>query len=169
MLRDPRAGDNITADWAMELVREVRRNRPIQGENIRLSPTPNGTVINGTPGGRGGSAASAPGRFAIVEAVREDGSKGFWLKNCYYRVGGRTYAMSETPVPLGNEPDGIIALSVNAIGKNPSAVISHYSSLDALQLHEANVGSYVVPLYLLENGKVICDFRIGPDCAMGEF
>lgn len=169
MLRDPRAGDNISADWARELVREIRRNRPIQGENTRVVVTPNGTVIHGTPGGRGSSAASAPGRFAIFEAVREDGSKGFWLKNCYYRVGGRTYAMSETPVPLGNPPDGIIALHVNAIDSTPGAIISHYSSLDALQLSEANVGSYVVPLYLLKNGKVICDFRIGPDCAMGEF
>lgn len=170
MLRDPRAGDNISADWAMELVREIRRNRPIQGENIRLSPMPNGTVIHGTPGGSGGSsAASAPGCFAIKSMKARGGVTDIELKNPYYRCAGRTFTLSEEVPLIFSVSTCVVALEIDIGRESPRGSIKTFGSLDQLQGAELGTGSYIAPLYLFVNGKLECDFRLGVETAMGEF
>jgi hypothetical protein len=45
-MKDLQKGDKITADWLRELVREVRRNRVVPGQGLRLeAATPEGKVI----------------------------------------------------------------------------------------------------------------------------
>lgn len=58
-LRVPASGDDITADWARELVKAVRSLRLSSGPGIRLTRTPDGTTI---------SAPAAPS----AEAPRTD-------------------------------------------------------------------------------------------------
>ena len=58
-LRVPARGDDITADWARELVKAVRSLRLHAGPGIRLTRTPDGTTI---------SAPSSPS----AEAPRTD-------------------------------------------------------------------------------------------------
>ncbi len=58
-LKEPAKGDDITADWARELVKAVRSLRLHAGPGIRLTRTPDGTTI---------SAPAAPS----AEAPRTD-------------------------------------------------------------------------------------------------
>ena len=55
-LRVPASGDDITADWARELVKAVRSLRLHAGPGIRLTRTPEGTTVS-TSGADGRTAA----------------------------------------------------------------------------------------------------------------
>ena len=55
-LRVPARGDDITTDWARELVKAVRSLRLHAGPGIRLTRTPEGTTVSAT-GADGRSAA----------------------------------------------------------------------------------------------------------------
>lgn len=57
-LRVPARGDDITADWARELVKAVRSLRLHAGPGIRLTRTPDGTTVSVNAAG-GGFAAPA--------------------------------------------------------------------------------------------------------------
>ena len=46
MIRDLQKGDRLTADYIRELVREVRRCRLRAGHGLRLTETPNGSIIS---------------------------------------------------------------------------------------------------------------------------
>jgi len=105
------------------------------------------------------------GRFTIS---RDNGS--IVYRNCYYSVGGKTYDMGDQ---YGSESDGIEALKI--LARPPSsqqeaqAQIAHYADVAALNADQADVTYYVIPLYTFKQGSVTCDWRIGPDAAMGEF
>jgi hypothetical protein len=45
-MRNPQRGQPATADWGIEVVAEVNRNRPIAGLGIRATVGPNGTVLS---------------------------------------------------------------------------------------------------------------------------
>lgn len=47
----PIVGEGLSANFARDIIRELRANRIIAGKNITVDYTPNGTRINGTPGG----------------------------------------------------------------------------------------------------------------------
>lgn len=86
--------------------------------------------------------------------------------NNYYRIGGRTYSASQCAL----ETNKINCLVITISGNTPSASYSSYSTLNALQQAEGDTSKYIIPLYTLdENGKVSCDWRIGPNASMGEF
>ena len=55
-LRVPASGDDITADWARELVKAVRSLRLSSGPGIKLTRTPEGTTVS-TSGTDGRTAA----------------------------------------------------------------------------------------------------------------
>lgn len=61
-LRGPAMGDDITADWARELVKAVRSLRLVAGPGIKLTRTPDGTTV---------SAAGADGRPAAPVGLAE--------------------------------------------------------------------------------------------------
>ena len=49
MIRELQKGDRLTADFIRDLVREVRRNRVAAGPGLRLTGTPEGSVISLAP------------------------------------------------------------------------------------------------------------------------
>ena len=79
------AGNSLSAMWFQKLLTAVRRYRPIAGRNITVSETPNGCVINGTPGGSafGGGSQTTLKPFALRwmdhgkgEGDKSDGGNG---------------------------------------------------------------------------------------------
>ena len=69
-LREPNAGEKITATAARQLVRAVRAARPLQGPGTRLARTPRGTVVSLAE--RPTAAAAKAGCWEI--AAKLDGS-----------------------------------------------------------------------------------------------
>lgn len=129
----------------------------------RINPSRPVIRWKGVQGGGGIGDTFHQGRFSI-DAWNGSTMK---LKNCYYRVGGRTYAMSDAEISVGSS--GVVALVVSVNASEPSANVTVYNSLSSLQDAERNIDSYIVPLFLVNDSKIECDLRIGPDCAMGEF
>lgn len=58
----PIVGEGLSANFARDIIRELRASRIIAGNNITVDYTPNGTRINGTPG----SAASYAAKGALM-------------------------------------------------------------------------------------------------------
>lgn len=87
-LRNLNAGEMITESWLAELVREVRRNRPVAGPGLSARVTPGGTVLRaGTGvGGAGGGAVTAARSIGAWEIIRwTPSSHALKLGNCCYR------------------------------------------------------------------------------------
>lgn len=59
-LKEPALGDDITADWARELVRAVRSLRLQPGPGIKLSRTPDGSTISVAKSAYGGAGRRDP-------------------------------------------------------------------------------------------------------------
>lgn len=55
-LKEPKRGDPITADWARELVRELRAQRLSAGPGLKLTRTPSGTTVSVARKGNEGDA-----------------------------------------------------------------------------------------------------------------
>ena len=142
-----------------------------------------GSAAANETGGRS-AAATDVGRFSVklkAEEAREGEDQTYTatFKNPYFDVGGKTYEMAadETldppAVSLGGIEDGsIICLKVQAsgeVGNDPGTELVAFSSLAELQLTQEDMDFYTVPLYKIQGGKVVCDFRTGPTCSMGEF
>lgn len=92
--QEPHAGDRISAELIRQLIRAVRRARPLQAPGIHLAETPDGTRIglaarNNTPGK---SASKGCWRIS-AETVLEDGASATYhkLEDRYYRIGGRIF------------------------------------------------------------------------------
>lgn len=185
VLTPPSAGQPISASFFAELLREVRANRPLPGKNTRTERTPNGTHISAV-GGQAAPAAPVkkiPGRFEITltadempeESEPEERTYTATFANPYYDIGGKTYEMpvdesADPPaVTLGLIKDGdIIVMKVKA-GESRSEELVTVSSLSALQQLQEDVAYYSIPLYKIEGGSAVCDFRTGPISGMGEF
>lgn len=71
-LRVPARGDDITADWARELVKAVRSLRLQAGPGIRLTRTPEGTTISAAPAEASPKPAAI--HFGATEAAEERAS-----------------------------------------------------------------------------------------------
>ena len=184
-LAAPSAGQPIRASFFAEILREIRANRPLSGKNTRTHRTPNGTHIEAVATGGRSAAATDVGRFSVklkAEEAREGEDQTYTatFKNPYFDVGGKTYEMvpeesesEQSEIEIYNVEDGsIICLKVTASGeveKGPKANLVAFSSLAELQLTQEDMDFYTVPLYKVQGGKVVCDFRTGPTCAMGEF
>lgn len=108
---------------------------------------------------------SNPGRFELATA--DDGNS-YTLKNPYYDIGGRTYAVPGS-LSVALDYTGIVALWIDLSRPAPSASLSRFGSLSDMQAAQQNYGGYVLPLYQLEEGSVVCDFRIGPPAVAWEF
>ena len=129
---------------------------------------------------RGSAAARAPGRFEIVsiaadETDDESQEKTYTvsLRNCYYDVGGKTYEAQgvdeDGVLSIDGVADGdIVALKVGSAEERTDELIC-VSGLSSLQGEQDKLDFYTLPLYLVANGNVTCDFRTGPCCSMGEF
>lgn len=131
-------------------------------------------------GGGGGSfddnKSSKSGRYAIVSI--EGGV--VTMKNPYFSVGGKTYVGSETTATLLGGSTDVVAIRISASGGSPPAdSLEVYDSVPSLQAAQKNINYYTIPLFMIstsfdeeteeETYDVVCDFRLGPDAAMGEF
>lgn len=116
------------------------------------------------------------GRYAIVSI--EDGV--VTMKNTYFSVGGKTYQGDATTATLTGGGSDIVALQISAGEENePTSSIVVFESFAALQGNQFSLDYYIIPLYMIstqvdeeteeESYSVDCDFRIGPDAAMGEY
>lgn len=185
VLAAPSAGQPISATFFAELLREVRANRPIAGNNVRTDRTPNGTHISAV--GESRAAASMkkiPGRFEILsitpdeppeEGSEEEQTYTATFANPFYDIGGKTYEMPASEevdppaVQISEVRDGdIIVLKVKA-GESRSEELASVGSILELQQLQEDVAYYSIPLYKVQGGKVVCDFRTGPISGMGEF
>ncbi|MCL2464717.1 MAG: hypothetical protein FWF28_06585 [Micrococcales bacterium] len=63
MLREPQKGQPVTADWAREVVRAVRRNTVIAGEGLRIFSGDAGTTVSLMPQRRQPGAAAPAGGY----------------------------------------------------------------------------------------------------------
>ena len=183
-LTSPASGQPVSATLIHEMMREIKANRPLPGKNTRTNRTPNGTHIEAIAGGgKSAPAAKVPGRFEIAlkaeqpeEGHEEDPQKySATFANPYYDVGGKTYEMpaDETIDPpavtlVGIEDGSIIVLKVSA-KETPTAELAFVLSLQELQQQQENTDHYTMPIYKIQGGKVVCDFRTGPISGMGEF
>lgn len=112
------------------------------------------------------------GRYEIsVESASGVGYPSASFANQYYDIGGKTYRSNLSPIQITWSEHKIIALRVSATGTgSPSATIVTFDSLGELQTAQENLDYYTIPLYEVDqDGAVLCDFRTGPQCAMGEF
>ena len=116
------------------------------------------------------------GRYAIVSI--EDGV--VTLENPYFSVGGKTYVGSATTAELIGGQTDVIALRISATGGSaPADSLEVYDSVALLQAAQQSLDYYTIPLFMISTTvdeeteedvhNVVCDFRIGPDAAMGEF
>lgn len=134
----------------------------------------------GDGGGGGGSSddnkSLKSGRYAIVSI--EGGV--VTMKNPYFSVGGKTYVGSETTATLLGGSTDVVAIRISASGgSQPADSLEVYDSVPSLQAAQNNINYYTIPLFMISTGvdeqtkeetyDVVCDFRLGPDAAMGEF
>ena len=186
VLAAPSAGQPISASFFAELLREIRANRPIAGKNVRTDRTPNGTHISAVGESRAAAASmkKLPGRFEILsitpddppeEGSEEEQTYTATFANPYYDIGGKTYEMpaSEEVNPpaviCADIKDGDIIVLKVAAGQSRSEELVTVGSIQELQQLQEDVAYYSIPLYKVQGGAVVCDFRTGPISGMGEF
>lgn len=104
------------------------------------------------------------GRFAL----REDGAAGFRFVDRYYSIGGKTFQIV-SDIHVKKNTEHIIALSVDIRGQAPEASLESFGSFGEMVQAQENLNKYVTPLYTIKNGRVVLDWRVGPDASMGEF
>lgn len=190
----PSPGKPVSAGFFARLIRWIKSGQLVEGPGYRLKRGPNGTVIE-ILGKAITRKTDVSGRFAIVSIspAEEPGNDGenlyaVTLKNPYYDVGGRTYEMQRQSageaggdesqeegqeeghiVSVGMVRDGsIIVLKVSAKEERTESLTT-VGSLSELQELQGDVAYYTFPLYKLQGGSVVCDFRTGPTTSMGEF
>ena len=172
--REPIVGERITADWARELVREIRRNRPIAGVGVKSQTGPNGTILSAetATGQSGGSSFDGPMEIVSIGSYVEQEAGGdddyttrhaFTFKHPFYQVGGRTFMLDDleddgTVSLVVADGDDFIAL-VHDSGSNVHELRSYRSFAALTAAQETNPSLYILPLYMIEASKVVCDFR----------
>lgn len=178
------ARDRLGATWLNGLVRFVRSLRIIQGPGVKISRGPNGTTVSVDLPRIRSSAPSAAlptwrqGRFAIdainldPDPPSEDDPEGedeseLVLKNCFVRIGGKTYSMGTTLTGFKN---AIVAIRIELNSSEPALEYQSYATVGDLNAAEADRAYYIIPLFQFDaDGGVVLDWRLGPDASMGEF
>ena len=175
MIREPGTGERISATWASELVREIRRNRPLAGANVRLTVTPNGTIVNGTPGGDDSTTAADRSPFSIKRSSHQgEGNSyavGLYLQYPFYRVAGRTFrldANADDEYPVTVDEGGFAALQISLSGSTPAATLTSFADFNALQSAELDLTTVILPLYHVTDNHLV-DMRGTPTSASMEF
>lgn len=184
---EPSAKDPISATFIKALMRYIRANTILNGPGYRTNRGPNGTTLKLNPSkGVAAPAAKIPGRFEILsitanepqeddEEEEQERTYTVAFTNPYYDIGGKTY---EIPVDEEADPpavyieevkDGdLIVLKIKA-GESRSEELVTVGTLLELQQLQDDVAYYSIPLYKIDGGSAVCDFRTGPISGMGEF
>lgn len=182
----PAPGTPVSSSLIRELIDAIRARTILRGPGYRTRETPNGTAleIEGTAGGRT-AYKKIPGRFEISlkaedpqesdEEEEQEQTYSATFANPYYDIGGKTYEMpadeeADPPaVGLGGIKDGDIIVLKIAAGQSRGEELVTVGSLAELQTLQEDVAYYSIPLYKVQGGSVVCDFRTGPISGMGEF
>ncbi len=178
--RELSAGDGFGATIWNGLIRFVRSLRLIQGPGIKLTRTPNGTVVSATakPSFKGSSkpdnSCFAISKLEISkgEDSAESGddiqcSISVEFKNPYVTIGGKMYNTGSDSIS-GDLP-GIIALVIDLSDVAPAFELSIFQTFDEMTEEQKDGSNYIIPLYEFDANGVICDFRNAPECDAGEF
>ena len=183
----PSPGKPISASFFARLIAWVKSGMLVEGSGYRLRRGPNGTALDiDVANLRVSSSKKIPGRFEILSITanepqendeEEDQERKYTVAfmNPYYDIGGKTYEMpasEETDPPaviLEEIKDGdIIVLKIRA-GESRSEELVTVGRIQELQQLQEDSAFYSIPLYRIQGGAVVCDFRTGPISGMGEF
>lgn len=183
----PAPGKPVSAGFFARLIAWVKSGQLIEGVGYRLKRTPNGTSLILNPSkGVTALATKTPGRFEILsitanepqendEEEEQERTYTVAFTNPYYDIGGKTYEIQvdeEADQPAAyieevNDGD-IIVLKIKA-GESRSEELVTVGTLLELQQLQDDVAYYSIPLYKIDGGSAVCDFRTGPISGMGEF
>lgn len=96
------------------------------------------------------------GCFELVEGM---------IVNCFYNCGGITKSMEERDVSsmLESTVKSVICLE---LGRNSGDIV--LIPFSELETRQGNLGKYTFPLYLVKDGKVVCDLRFAPQIQVFE-
>lgn len=165
-LTPPSAGQPISASFFAELLREIRANRPLRGQNTRVQRTPNGTHISAVASASS-SSSRIPGLFEPKFTTDANDDRTVVFSYPYYMVGTRLYRCEDESVTLYPE-EGIYCLVVNL--QNAQAGVEKFANFAAIQARAANPDESIKPLFEFgEGGGPIRDFRNMPTIATQEF
>lgn len=167
-LTPPSAGQPISASFFAELLREIRANRPLQGQNTRVQRTPNGTHISAVASASS-SSSRLPGLFEAKLETSDQGGKKVKFEYPYYMLGTRLYRCEDKDVVL-QAGKGIYCLSVDLSATEPKGVIEIYEDFGHVQEAAASPTVSIKPLYEFgDQGTPIRDFRNMPTVSTQEF
>lgn len=182
----PAPGTPVSSSLIRELIDAIRARTLLRGRGYRTRETPNGTFLDIDTAKAAKPVAKIPARFEIAFLKPEEPQEGgvgeeqettysATFDNPYYDIGGKTYEMpvdeeADPPaVGLGSIKDGGIIVLKVAAKDTPTAELAQVLSLAGLQQLQEHTDFYTIPLYKVQGGKVVCDFRTGPISGMGEF
>lgn len=95
--RAPRAGEPIRAELLREICEYLRAITPLEGSNIRLQRTPNGTHFSAMAAA-GTAAKSMPQCWDVGEVTQDQSEAGLYrvkFARRFARIGGRTTDLSD--------------------------------------------------------------------------
>ena len=166
-MRAPSGGQDVSATQIREIIRAVRANRLINGPNVSLKRTPNGTVVSASASSAKKTKPVDRGRFAI-ESI--DGTTATF-KNTYCDIGAKTYYLGEQSCSINEEGSTFVCLTVYTSSEPSVPVFSvdTFQSFSELQAAQGDYYKAVIPLYKFEDGALECDFRTGPTVPAWEF
>lgn len=183
MIPYPQKNDSILA-WARSITGAVNAIGTFSPDKMVQQGLGSFALLDLPKNRRDRSAPSAAlptwrqGRFAIAainldpDPPSEDDPEGedeseLVLKNCFVRVGGKTYSMGTTLTGFKN---AIVAIRIELNSSEPALEYQSYATVGDLKAAEANRAYYIIPLFQFDaDGGVVLDWRLGPDAAMGEF
>lgn len=176
-LTPPSAGQPISASFFAELLREVRANRPLQGQNTRLKRTPSGTHISAIAKPAPASSVNLPGCFEIRRGGTkvEDGETtedGGGFDNPYFMVGGKFYECEDAKdYGVENMKEVFVYVKVDVTADAVEPTMGTAETFSDLQTAARDENVYITPLYKFGKraGEVEIDFRKMPMAISGEF
>ena len=175
LLRELSPRDKFGATIWNGLIRFVRSLRLIQGPGIKLTRTPNGTIVSVKQMKAAKASSPADNSCYAIDTLEiekdeddeESATISVSFKNCYFRVGGKCYLGASSIEDV--EAPAIVALKINLTGTAPETEIESYEDFQELTDDQHDGEYYIIPLYEFDASGLKCDFRNAPMCDAGEF
>ena len=152
-----------TFNWLVDFCQGLKGDKDVndtQGSITVDRSNPSSPVIRGGRDSSGNSNGNVAG--GTWEIHIEDGEASF--SNCYYNAAGVTkLAAPWRTLPVSGS--GIIAAIFTVEGFDDMFI---FASLSDLQEQQSNMAQYLYPLYVIDNGEVVCDLRNTPQLQLFE-